>query len=265
LPFLSGQSFNEGDVLVAFDCRIEKARFARAKAKHDAAKANYKAHKKLNELRSVSSVESQMAKAERDQARADLEEMRVKVDSCSIKAPFDGAVVENLAQPYERVDEGKEVLRIISSSNLEVKMLVPSDWLTWLEEQTAIVLEVAETNNQYDAHVKRINAEIDPVSRLVEVTASLNETHDILKPGMTGAAYFVKGTKVKPSPMKQMPSPLNVPPLDDLNKSKEGKLKRKTLPMISETKTDGQVPLSQFLKQKHMKKTLFSLFFLIFT
>lgn len=233
LPFKKGAFFKEGDVLVGFQCDIEQARLEKAKARYNAAFTNYKAHEKLNKLRSVASLDAKMAKSESDQAFADLDEQKARVEQCKIKAPFDGAVVDWMTNMYETVDEGQDLIRIISMADLEVKMLIPSNWLTWVEQGKAIVLEVNENGQTYDATIARINAEVDPVSRLVEVTAVLNNNDRLLRPGMTGMAYFlkqdahpepaVKDLTPRPDMPRQQPLTPDYMMPDDIEKHFKGK------------------------------------------
>lgn len=205
-PFKKGEFFKQGDALVEFECTIERARFEKAKARYDASAANAKAHQKLNELRSIASVDSKLARAEADQARADWQEQQAIVERCSIKAPFDGAVVESMINLHETVDAGRPVVRIISTRDLEVRMLIPSDWLVWLKQGNPMMLEVNETQKTYDATVNRINAEVDPVSRLVEVTGLLKQTDTLLRPGMTGTVYFAKADQTKTPIIPALPA-----------------------------------------------------------
>jgi multidrug resistance efflux pump len=114
----------------------------------------------------------------------------VPVERCVVKAPFAGVVVTRLARPHESVTAGQQLLTILDDSRLEVRVVVPSVWLRWLEPGMRFVLHVDETARQYDAVLDRIGARVDPVSQTVEIFGSLTERPPELVVGMSGSALF---------------------------------------------------------------------------
>ena len=60
--------------------------------------------------------------------------MRVTVSKCTLNAPFSGRIARLYAEPHAFVSPGKPLMEILDSRRLELQMIVPSRWLTWLKK-----------------------------------------------------------------------------------------------------------------------------------
>lgn len=185
-----GQAFRKGDLLISFDCAAYKAQRATAAADYRQADAQLKSQKRLFELRSVGELDVVMAEAARDRTLAQLQLQDVYLDRCKITAPYDGAVVQWLSQPYQIANPGDELMEIIGSGNLELELIVPSSWLSWLSTGQSFQARIEETGSVIAATTERIGADIDPVSQTVKVFAAINGDAGTLLPGMSGVAVF---------------------------------------------------------------------------
>lgn len=190
LPFEEGMAFRKGDVLVRFDCARYKAELAAARAEHAARKKTYDNNKELATYNAVATLQVGVSRDELAKAQAGVEAASALVGGCTIQAPWNGRVVENLAHRYETVQPGKELLRILDDSELEVTVIVPSKWLRWLKAGTPFRFSVDETGKSYQARVKWIGSRVDPVSQTVRLTGRLDNVHRELLAGMSGAAHF---------------------------------------------------------------------------
>lgn len=190
LPFKNGDVFKKGDVLVAYDCRIDKAEYKQAAAVLKAAKATLEAKKKLKSMKSISDLDLVMAEAEYEKARAAFKVSEVRVDYCELEAPYDGRMTDVKVNLYENVKEGQEVLSIASLEKLNARMLVPSRWLAWLEVGATVTITVYETGQDYNAKIVRIGGAVDEVSQSIMVSAEVQDVDQNVLPGMTGTAVF---------------------------------------------------------------------------
>ena len=114
--------------------------------------------------------------------------MEAIVQRCSIKAPFDGKVVELKAQSYQFVAEGQELLEVLDDSIMLVEMIVPSPWLASITLGQQVTLRIEETGLAYPAVIERIGARIDPVSQSVKLYGSIDGSFPELRSGMSGTA-----------------------------------------------------------------------------
>lgn len=190
LPVRDGYPFKKGDLLAAFDCSLFQAQMDKAHAALSGAEKTLESNRKLAALKSVGELEIALAEAEVDKARAELRATRVQVDRCTIRAPYNGRVVELKANEHESVPAGRELLTILDDSSFELELIIPSPWLAWLREGQRFELEMDETGRRYRAKITRIGARIDPVSQSIKVKGAIDGPTEGLLAGMSGTALF---------------------------------------------------------------------------
>lgn len=190
LSVADGERFEKGQVLVAFDCGLENARLARAEASATKARAVNVARLRQDKLGSVSQLEVSIASAELLEAEADVRLMQVVVSRCRVPAPFDGRVGAMHVQLHQHAGEGQPLLLIHDDRVLEVELIVPSRWLSWLETGHRFDIEMDETGRRYDARVSRISGQVDAASQTVKVYAAIMSEAAGLLPGMSGRAMM---------------------------------------------------------------------------
>lgn len=92
------------------------------------AKSNLAAATKLEETRSDRDV----SRGDLRVAKSRLAQVEDQLGRTSIKAPFDGIVVERLMMPGERVDVGKNVVRMVDQQHLEVIARAPLEYYSFV-------------------------------------------------------------------------------------------------------------------------------------
>ncbi|SAI74692.1 RND efflux membrane fusion protein [Bordetella ansorpii] len=187
VPFRDGQSFKKGDVLISYDCALNRARLERAVQAEGAAHKKLAVAEQLEKLSSISRADVDQARAGVAVSRAETGVERVMVNRCTVTAPYAGRVGEAFVRPLESVAEGKELLSIYDNSAFELETIVPSRWLAWLKTGYPMHITVDETGRTYQAVVARIAGTVDPVSQSVKVVGRLDgKTAADLLPGMSG-------------------------------------------------------------------------------
>lgn len=185
-----GQLFKKGERLLNFDCQVLNAEKQQAQAKLDKQKTHFYGLQRLLRLHAASSMEVSEARAEWKQAEANFTIKSYYVSRCKLDAPFNGQVIKLYAHPHEYIAQGKPLLDIVDSSSVELKLIVPSDWLTWLKIGDPFKIKIKETGKGYPARVKRISFAVDPVSHTVNIYGELNKTSPEIHTGMSGEALF---------------------------------------------------------------------------
>lgn len=196
LPKREGEAFAADEVLVALDCASYEASLGKAEAQRQAKQKTLAVNRGLDRLGAISTLEVDVAAAELKVAEADVTLARIAVDRCTIRAPFAGRVAEAVAQPWQTVAPGDELIRILNTQDLEAEMLVPSRWLSWLEPGTRLQLTLDELDRSVTAEVSRWGAAIDPVSQSINLFARIVDPSPDLLPGMSGRAVFGDPTGV---------------------------------------------------------------------
>lgn len=185
-----GERFKQGDLLVAFNCAEQQAQLKKAQAVVKATEKTYEVNTRLTKLNSMSPLELEIAAAEVAKAKADIALMEAVLQKCTINAPFSGRVAERLVQRYQYVGPGVPILDILDDSQLEVTVLVPSNWLKWLKPGTEFKVFLEETQREYPVKVKMVGARIDAVSQSIKITGLITGKFEGLLAGMSGKAIF---------------------------------------------------------------------------
>jgi RND family efflux transporter MFP subunit len=190
LPVPEGGRFQQGEIVVAFDCTIQQAQLQKAKAAYEAATRTWEANQRLAELNAVGKLELDVSKAEVEKNKAEVDSSAAYVSKCNIAAPFGGRVAEQKAREQQFVQPGQPLLEILDDSALELEFIVPSRWLAWLKAGHRFRVRIDETGRSYPAKVQRIGARVDPVSQSVKISAVIDGHFPELIAGMSGRASF---------------------------------------------------------------------------
>lgn len=192
LPFREGEAFEQGDLLVAFDCRVVAAHYRIAQANYRAAQKMLDNKNYLKKLNSVGELEVALAQMELQKAQGELRAATYKKEQCRLEAPYSGRLVASHVQMHESVAPGDPLIEILDDSILEIALVVPSQWLSWLEIGQGFDMVVDETGDRIHGQVTRFGAVVDPVSQTVGVMGEIVDAaqQKTLISGMSGTAYF---------------------------------------------------------------------------
>ena len=187
-----GDSVDKGGLLIAFDCDGIDAARKTAQARVDSAKATLDVNRELLKLNSVGPLEVKLNEAELAVSMGELDQTRAKLKHCEVRAPFAGTITLRAVEEHQFVEEGREMLELVSRDSLEVRMLLPSTDLAWLREGSSFDMFVEELGQSLPGEVVRIGGAVDPVSLTVPVFGRLVEQQEALLPGMSGRVQFDK-------------------------------------------------------------------------
>ena len=81
-------------------------------------------------------------------------------------------------------------MNVVNLADLEIKLILPSAWLSWLKIGTEFNIKLNETKVNYPAKITRLTYAIDPVSNTFTAYASFAQDNVDVKPGMSGYADF---------------------------------------------------------------------------
>lgn len=164
-----GESFRQGDLLLSFDCSFYAAELAAKTAVFKAKQAQHRNNQKLLSLHATSEIEVEISSAQEQEAAADRRRAQVQVSHCEVHAPFDGALDVLYVNEHESVAPSDQLLSILSDGDLEIELIVPSDWLSWIKKGNRFQFLVDETATAYPAIVKQVGVSVDPVSQTVRL------------------------------------------------------------------------------------------------
>ncbi|HEX5737443.1 MAG TPA: efflux RND transporter periplasmic adaptor subunit [Hydrogenophaga sp.] len=185
-----GDAFRSGALLVSFDCRTLEAQLEKAKASRDGARHHMDTVQRLAELNSVGKLEADQAQAKARETAAEVQMVQSTLSKCRILAPFSGRVVQRMASNHQFVNAGTPLLSLVDTRAIEVRLIVPSRWLSWLKAGAPFQIRLDDLEKTVEAKVARIGARVDPVSQSVELVAVVTGSTAGLLPGMSGWATF---------------------------------------------------------------------------
>ncbi len=190
LNLREGDKFVAGQQLAVLDCAVYKAQLQKVMAMAESAVKNQEVNQRLDVLDANSVMDLELAVSKTSEMKAQLRAMEVTVNKCVINAPFAGRVVKRFAEPYQYVKPGDPLLEIHNPDELEIILIVPSSWTTWLHTGSKLQFHVEANNIKYPAIVDRIGSQVDPISQTISLSAIILTKHPELLPGMSGAAIF---------------------------------------------------------------------------
>jgi membrane fusion protein, multidrug efflux system len=190
MPFGEGQSFPAGALLARFDCSTIQAQLRAAQAASVAYRKTYDTNVELDQYEAVGKNEVAVSKANLGKAEAEANAVGAQLADCEVRAPFAGKVVEQLARAKEIAASGQPLLKIQSGRDVEMELIVPSNWLTWLQPGATFSFKIDETGNVIRGKVKRFGASVDPVSKTIRVTGLVTQRNGLVLAGMSGTATF---------------------------------------------------------------------------
>lgn len=183
-----GERYRQGDMLVEFDCSVERAALEEARIAFQLAKLGHKTKKREYENREITEEQAEMAALQSEAALAALNRMRERVKYCAITAPFDARVIKVFAAEHEEVAAYKPVVEIAEDTALQFHLLLPWAWLQWLSIGDEFDVRIA--GRDYRARLKHLAPEADPVDKSLAAVARILDADDRLVIGMSGAARF---------------------------------------------------------------------------
>ena len=192
IGFREGESFKSGDLLIAFDCERYRAEAQSADAVFREMKLTLESNQQLEKFRAVGKHDVEISRARVDKAEAEARSLKSRLQYCDLFAPYDGRVAELTINQYEQPQLNKPFMVIVGQSRLEIEVIVPSHWLSWITPGTAMTFEVDETKRTYMAHIARIGASVDAVSQMIKIIATFDAPVSDVLPGMSGGAHFTR-------------------------------------------------------------------------
>ena len=189
-PLRDGDRFEKGQTLARFVCSERDGALAHARARLTEKRRTLANKQQLRSLGNSTGLEYDIAVAEVSEAEAEVTINQAMVENCTISAPFPGRVASISVHRFQYVAQGTPMLDILSDGNLELEMIVPSRWVSWLKPGTAFDATIDETGKTYKAELNRVSGRVDPVSRSIKMYSHVVSPDGDLLPGMSGRALL---------------------------------------------------------------------------
>jgi membrane fusion protein (multidrug efflux system) len=185
IEFESGQTVQEGQVLVVLDTRQEQAQMAAAEAQRVLARLNFNRMQELLDQKVVSKAEYDSATAESREAEAKVGEIRASIERKTIRAPFTGILGIRQVNRGQYLASGTPVVPLQSLNPIYVNFGVPQQAMADVRVGRDVHLTAENLGHlEFVAHVTAIDSVVDPTTRNIQVQATLVNPGGQLRPGM---------------------------------------------------------------------------------
>lgn len=198
--FKIGEKFNQGDILVLLNKKLYKHNYLKAKTilyrTKEASKYYdevYKDNLDLFKKNAVGKQELDKSKlnavkafSQKEEALSNYRIAEIKLNSCTIKAPFSGRVIEELKNEHDYVREGEPIIQIADDNKLLAAINLPSELITKINVGKKLKFRIDETDSECTGKVYSISSSVNPGSRTFEVKAVIDNKKQELRIGMSG-------------------------------------------------------------------------------
>ena len=195
IHFESGTRVRAGQVLVRLDTSQERAQLAAAEAQRNLAKLNSDRASKLLEKQVISQAEYDQAGATYKQAEARVGEIKATIARKMIRAPFTGLLGIRRVNLGQYLAGGDPVVPLQSLDPIYVSFDVPQQDVGKLRLGSEVRVNADSSSILRSAgKITAVNSVVDEATRNVEVLATFQNTHGLLRPGMFVDVQISLGT-----------------------------------------------------------------------
>lgn len=170
-----------------------------AKAANQRAEADYERlrNAQIEDSGATSQRAVDFAKSQRDETRAAVASASATVQAAkdrlsytTLRAPFDGKLVETYVENYETVVAFQPILRVVDSREIKMTLSVPENLIGYVQYVTQISVSFdALPNEVYEANISEIGSEASQITRTYPVTLQIRQDKEgRILPGMAGQA-----------------------------------------------------------------------------
>jgi membrane fusion protein, multidrug efflux system len=183
--FESGQSVQEGQVLVVLDTRQEQAQMAAAEAQRVLTRLNFNRMQELLDQKVVSKAEYDSATAESRQAEARVGEIRAAIERKTIRAPFTGILGIRQVNKGQYLTGGDPVVPLQALNPIYVNFGVPQQAIAQVHVGGGVRITTENLANlAFEGRIIAIDSVVDETTRNIRVQATLANPAGTLRPGM---------------------------------------------------------------------------------
>lgn len=194
IAFNAGDMVEAGDLLVQLDINTEKAQLRAAEASASLAQMNLQRTSEVLADNGVSRSEYDKAEASYKEAAAQVDTIKAAIAKKTIRAPFAGRLGIRLVNLGQIISEGESIVSLQSLDPLFVNFQLPQQQLNRVKVDYPVRLTSnAVPDGIMTGTITTISPEIDSVTRNFHLQATVENSQEVLHPGM-----FVEAAVVLP-------------------------------------------------------------------
>lgn len=186
VPFKSGDEVAVGAVLAVLENDTESLAVDRARIALAAAEEKLVRFQRLQQARTITSVEVGDVGRELDNAKLDLRGAEIALAKRNIVAPIAGRVGIVSVDTGDLVNNQSVITTIDDRSSLKVIFYTPESFVQELRiGQSIQAVPTARPEDVYTGRISAIDSRLDEASRTLKTEAAIDNPKDDLRPGMS--------------------------------------------------------------------------------
>lgn len=173
--FDRGDTVRAGEALAVLETDLATREVEIAEQDVRLAEAEHDRVRSLHDQKVVSPHEFLEAEIGRDQAISRLEWAKAQLERCTVRAPFDGVVVERWAVAGQRVQEedGEPLFRVVARDPLRARVDLPEEKVASLRAGAGAAVECLDGDTPHPARVVFVSPAINAASGTVPVIVQM--------------------------------------------------------------------------------------------
>lgn len=184
--FAAGDRVEKGEVLIQLEARAERLAVQEAKVALNDAQRTIDRYNRASTPGVIAGNELDRAKAAYDAAEVQLHMANDALARRTVRAPFAGYVGLTDIDAGARIGPDTEITRLDARETLFVDFPVPEQTFGRIEQGDVIPVEpFSSPGSAYDAEVLTVDSSINANTRAYTVRASIDNSEDRLRPGMS--------------------------------------------------------------------------------
>lgn len=185
IAFEPGAKVQAGDLLIKQDSTTEEAQLRSAEAQIALAQNNFNRIDQLLARNAISRADYDNADAQLKANKAQADAIRTAIAKKNIHAPFSGQLGLRLINLGEYLKEGTPIVSLQTMNPIFADFQVPQHQLSQIKIGYLVrITSDALPGETLDGKITAINPQVDSVTRNISIQATLENTQELLRPGM---------------------------------------------------------------------------------
>jgi membrane fusion protein (multidrug efflux system) len=194
--FHSGDQVQTGQLLVQLNADADSASWRAASAAAELAEVVLKRDQAQLAAQAVSQAQVDNDLADLKSKKAIADQQLATLEKKSIRAPFSGKLGITAVIPGQYLNPGDKIVPIQNINRLFVDFYLPEQRLAQISQgQTVNVTSDSYPGKTFIAHISAINPKVDTAMRNIQVQATLDNSKNLLLPGMFANVSVLVGAK----------------------------------------------------------------------
>ncbi|MDR9408623.1 MAG: efflux RND transporter periplasmic adaptor subunit [Balneolaceae bacterium] len=191
-----GDRVQAGQVIAKIEDEQYQIEADRAKATLDRLYNDFQRNKELFERELISAEAFQNSQYEYESQKATYDLAALNLEYTSVRSPISGVISERFVKAGNMIGTDQQMYRVTDFSPLQAVLHIPEHEMAKIRNDQRAELRVdALPNETFVGHVERISPVVDSETGTFKVTIYVDETRDMLRPGMFGRVKIVYDTR----------------------------------------------------------------------